>query len=121
MASATPAWGRSRTSISARRIILGLSHNDLLWCITARSPIIGSCGARWSGSPTASCRIAIRSCSRVYTANNLEQGASLEDSLKASIREIDGVFTYLVATDNELGMAKDTKAAKPMVLYEATI
>jgi glutamate synthase domain-containing protein 1 len=54
----------------------------------------------------------------VYTANNLEQGATLEDSLKASLDEIDGVFTYLVATDKELGMAKDTMAAKPMVLYE---
>ena len=28
----------------------------------------------------------------VYTANNLEQGATLEDSLKASIKDIDGVF-----------------------------
>jgi glutamate synthase domain-containing protein 1 len=55
----------------------------------------------------------------VYTANNLEQGATLEDSLKSSIREIDGVFTYLVATNKELGMAKDTMAAKPMVLYES--
>ena len=55
----------------------------------------------------------------VYTANNLEQGASLEDSLKASIKDIDGVFTYVVATENELGMAKDTMAAKPMVLYES--
>ena len=29
------------------------------------------------------------------------------------------MFTYLVATDNELGMAKDTMAAKPMVLFES--
>lgn len=55
----------------------------------------------------------------VYTASNLEQGASLEESLKQSIKEIDGVFTYLVATKDELGMAKDDMAAKPMVLYEA--
>ncbi len=55
----------------------------------------------------------------VYTAHNLEQGASLEDSLKSSIQDIDGVFTYLVATQDALGMAKDTMAAKPMVLYEA--
>ena len=55
----------------------------------------------------------------VYTADNLEQGATLEDSLKSSIKDIDGVFTYLVATDSELGMAKDTMAAKPMVLYES--
>ena len=38
---------------------------------------------------------------------------------KSSIEEIDGVFTYLVATKDELGMAKDTMAAKPMVLYES--
>jgi glutamate synthase domain-containing protein 1 len=55
----------------------------------------------------------------VYTADNLEQGATLEDSLRASVKEIDGVFTYLVATGEELGMAKDTMAAKPMVLYES--
>ena len=55
----------------------------------------------------------------VYTANNLELGATLEDSLKSSIKDIDGVFTYVVATENELGMAKDTMAAKPMVLFES--
>jgi len=55
----------------------------------------------------------------VYTADNLANGATLEDSLKASIEEIDGVFTYLVATRDELGMAKDTMAAKPLVLYES--
>lgn len=55
----------------------------------------------------------------VYTAYNLEHGATLEDSLKQSIREIDGVFTYLIATKDSLGMAKDTMAAKPMVLYES--
>ena len=55
----------------------------------------------------------------VYTAHNLSSGASLEDSLKSSIQDIDGVFTYLVATGDALGMAKDTMAAKPMVLYES--
>ncbi len=55
----------------------------------------------------------------VYTADKLEQGATLEDSLKDSIDELDGVFTYLVATADSLGMAKDVMAAKPMVLYES--
>ena len=55
----------------------------------------------------------------VYTAHNLANGMSLEDSLKQSIEEIDGVFTYLVATKDQLGMAKDTMAAKPLVLYES--
>jgi methylamine---glutamate N-methyltransferase subunit A len=55
----------------------------------------------------------------VYTAHNLSAGISLSDSLKSSIEDIDGVFTYLVATHSELGMAKDTMAAKPLVLYES--
>lgn len=55
----------------------------------------------------------------VYTADNLANGVSLEDSLRRSIQEIDGVFTYLVATKDQLGMAKDTMAAKPLVLYES--
>lgn len=55
----------------------------------------------------------------VYTAYNLEHGATLEDSLRQSIQDIDGVFTYLVSTKDALGMAKDTMAAKPMVLYES--
>ena len=55
----------------------------------------------------------------VYTAHNLSNGVTLEDSLRRSIEEIDGVFTYLVATKDQLGMAKDTMAAKPLVLYES--
>src|SRR3546814_1251978 len=48
----------------------------------------------------------------------MEQGADLEDAMRDSIDHLDGVFTYLVATSDSLGMAKDTMAAKPMVLYE---
>ena len=55
----------------------------------------------------------------VYTAHNLANGMELEESLRRSITEIDGVFTYLVATKDQLGMAKDTMAAKPLVLYES--
>ena len=55
----------------------------------------------------------------VYTAHNLANGITLEQSLRNSIEEIDGVVTYLVATKDQLGMAKDTMAAKPLVLYES--
>ena len=55
----------------------------------------------------------------VYTAHHLAAGATLEDCLRRSIGEIDGVFTYLVATRDSLGMAKDSMAAKPLVLYES--
>jgi len=40
-------------------------------------------------------------------------------NLDDSIKDLDGVFTYLVATKDSLGMAKDVMAAKPMVLYES--
>ena len=55
----------------------------------------------------------------VYVADKLEKGGSLEAALNDSIEDLDGVFTYVVATSDGLGMAKDTLAAKPMVLYES--
>jgi glutamate synthase domain-containing protein 1 len=55
----------------------------------------------------------------VYLADRMQQGAELKDAMKESIDELDGVFTYLVATSDALGMAKDVMAAKPMVLYES--
>ena len=55
----------------------------------------------------------------VYLADKMSQGAGLEDAMRDSVSELDGVFTYLVATSDSLGMAKDTMAAKPMVLYES--
>ena len=54
----------------------------------------------------------------VYLADEMDHGYSLEDAMKKSVEELDGVFTYLVATSDSLGMAKDVMAAKPMVLYE---
>src|SRR6185295_653860 len=55
----------------------------------------------------------------VYLAEKLHGGVSLEEAMRRSIEELDGVFTYLVSTKDSLGMAKDTMAAKPMVLYES--
>src|SRR5262245_47182795 len=55
----------------------------------------------------------------VYLADKLEHGQPLEDAMRDSVAELDGVFTYLVATRDSLGMAKDCMAAKPMVLYES--
>ena len=55
----------------------------------------------------------------VYLAEKLESGLTLETAMKGSLDDFDGVFTYLVATDNELGIAKDEMAAKPLVLFES--
>lgn len=54
----------------------------------------------------------------VYIADHLQRGAALEAAMRRSISELDGVFTYLVTTADQLGLAKDSMAAKPMVLYE---
>ena len=55
----------------------------------------------------------------VYIADRMDQGDDLEAAMERSIGELDGVFTYVVATEDKLGMAKDVMAAKPMVIYES--
>ena len=55
----------------------------------------------------------------VYLAEKMRNGVSLEDGMRQSLKDLDGVFTYFVATKDSLGMAKDTMAAKPLVLYES--
>ena len=55
----------------------------------------------------------------VYIAEKMRDGATLEEGMKTSLTGLDGVFTYFVATKDSLGMAKDTMAAKPLVLYES--
>src|SRR5438270_485870 len=54
----------------------------------------------------------------VYLAQKMSDGASLEDAMKESLDELDGVFTYIAVTEDALGVAKDEMAAKPLVLYE---
>ena len=55
----------------------------------------------------------------VFLAEKMRNGATLEEGMKQSLSGLDGVFTYFVATKDSLGMAKDTMAAKPLVLYES--
>ena len=54
----------------------------------------------------------------VYLADKLAGGEGLEDALRASLHELDGTFTYLVATQQGLGYAKDEWSAKPLVTME---
>ncbi len=55
----------------------------------------------------------------VYLAEKMSDGATLEDAMRASLEELDGVFTYMCVTAEALGVAKDHMAAKPLVLYES--
>ena len=55
----------------------------------------------------------------VYLAQEMSEGASLKEAMDKSLDELDGVFTYIAVTKDELGVAKDELAAKPLVLYES--
>ena len=54
----------------------------------------------------------------VYLADKLANEVPLEDALKTSIDDLDGTFSFLVSTKDEIGYAKDNLAAKPMIMYE---
>ncbi|MGB0097989.1 MAG: class II glutamine amidotransferase [Solirubrobacteraceae bacterium] len=54
----------------------------------------------------------------VYLAQKLQNGWSLENAMRESLEDLDGVFTYICVSEDALGMAKDELAAKPLVLYE---
>lgn len=54
----------------------------------------------------------------VYLADQLAQGMSLREALTASLYDLDGSFSYLAATKDELGFAKDRFALKPLLFTE---
>jgi methylamine---glutamate N-methyltransferase subunit A len=54
----------------------------------------------------------------VYLADKMAQGVPLAEALESSIGDMDGTFSFLVSTKEEIGFAKDNLAAKPMVMYE---
>jgi methylamine---glutamate N-methyltransferase subunit A len=55
----------------------------------------------------------------VYLAEKMSEGKDLEEAMRQSLDELDGVFTYICVTGDALGVAKDEMAAKPLVLYES--
>ncbi len=54
----------------------------------------------------------------VYLADKLSQGIELNTALGTSVDDLDGTFSFLVSTKEEIGYAKDRLAAKPMVTFE---
>lgn len=54
----------------------------------------------------------------VYLADKLSQGIPLKEALRTSIEDMDGTFSFLVSTKDEIGYAKDRLAAKPMIMFE---
>ena len=54
----------------------------------------------------------------VYLAEQMTRGRTLEEAMRQSLEDLDGVFTYMCVTEDSLGVAKDELGAKPLVLYE---
>jgi glutamate synthase domain-containing protein 1 len=54
----------------------------------------------------------------VYLARKLRAGARLDEALRESVRELDGSFSYLAATADAFGFAKDPFCLKPLLVAE---
>jgi methylamine---glutamate N-methyltransferase subunit A len=54
----------------------------------------------------------------VYLADQLERGRTLEQAVANSLDDFDGSFTYLVATPEAIGYARDPFAFKPLITVE---
>jgi glutamate synthase domain-containing protein 1 len=54
----------------------------------------------------------------VYLARKLRAGASLGDALRDSVKDLDGSFSYLAATGEAFGFAKDPFCLKPLIVAE---
>ncbi|TAM12183.1 MAG: glutamine amidotransferase [Nevskiaceae bacterium] len=54
----------------------------------------------------------------VWDSVQMSKGLSLQESLKRSQSELDGVFTYLLGTADGISMAKDRWAIKPLAVVD---
>jgi glutamate synthase domain-containing protein 1 len=55
----------------------------------------------------------------LYLGRRLAEGASLREAMAASLRDLDGSFSYLAATAEAFGYAKDPYCLKPLIVAEA--
>ncbi len=54
-----------------------------------------------------------------YVHYQLRQGKSLEESLHELLKDLDGTYTFLVATPEKMALVRDKFAAKPALIYES--
>ena len=54
----------------------------------------------------------------VYIADMMQEGAMLDDAVRSTVTALDGSFTYLVATGDSIGFARDQFALKPLMITE---
>lgn len=56
-----------------------------------------------------------------YLIERLKEGAGLQDALAASVDELDGPFSYVISTGDEIGMVRDKLGLRPLVISESEI
>ncbi len=54
----------------------------------------------------------------IYLADRMAQGFPFDEALRASVKDLDGSFSYLAATAEALGYAKDPFCLKPLIVAE---
>jgi methylamine---glutamate N-methyltransferase subunit A len=54
-----------------------------------------------------------------YLQYQLLQGKSLEEALHELLKDLDGTYTFLVATPDKIALVRDKFAAKPALIYES--
>jgi glutamate synthase domain-containing protein 1 len=53
-----------------------------------------------------------------YVADKLENGLDLEEALKASVKDLDGPFSYIISMPDAIGVAKDKLGLRPALVLE---
>ena len=54
----------------------------------------------------------------IYLVEKLSAGMGLEEALNASLKDLDGSFSYFVATPEAMGFVRDPFALKPLLMAE---
>ncbi len=54
----------------------------------------------------------------IYLAYRIAQGLPFDEALRASVKDLDGSFSYLAATAEAFGYAKDPFCLKPLIVTE---
>ncbi|OKY78988.1 MAG: Glutamate synthase domain 1 [Candidatus Methanohalarchaeum thermophilum] len=57
-------------------------------------------------------------CIAHYIANQLNKGDTLEKALKNSINDMDGPFSFIIAIENGIGVARDSLGLRPTILAQ---
>ncbi|MCP8307735.1 MAG: glutamine amidotransferase [archaeon] len=54
-----------------------------------------------------------------YVSDRLENGLDLEEALNASVKELDGPFSYIISMPDAIGVAKDKLGLRPALALES--